>query len=328
MLANISFLADFSFIPRAFIPLPADQLIQVAPFGFLVCVALLIDLLIGQAGWLRKLPNLHSLSQQISGFAAKKLDRARRSDADRAMRGMVYCLCMIITGFIAGWLLWRLTGISELIVIVIGILVAQTISIGGTMHQLRALAGKDALSPSDAANTLLQVSQSMLEQFLSGILICLILGPAGLFAWVGLLGIINAGAGKTIEAPAGPFYMFPVLLYSLIAWLPALVLRAISKASGILFPSRKKTDAEASGPSRIKLLPARGKSAEALCQALSVRINVTGEQSETDDDHADWIGFQSGRRAIVKKDIKHALTIAWLVVILSALPLASMLSTY
>lgn len=328
MLAAISSVAGASFIPSVFKPLPADQLLQIAPFGFLVVVALAVDLVFGQAGWIAKMPSLHDTARRLGIAAAKKLDRARRSDSDRAMRGMIFSLLMIVAGFLCGGYLWHMAGMYDLVVIMIGVLVAQIIGIGGTMDQLRSLIGKPSLSPKAAASTVLTLSENLLDRLITGVMIGIFLGPAGLLAWVGLLGIIGAGSGKDCSAPAGPFYMFPVLLYRLIVWLPSMMARVIIALSTVLFRARRKaTQTKSQLISTDRLIP-RSQSAATLCNALGIRINLAGSQSDTGNNAVDWVGHQSGRRAITHKDLKNALTIAWIITIICALTPVFLISYY
>ncbi len=286
-----------------------------------------LDLVLGfvpQMGQLH--PPLPGIRPAIAELE-RRLNRKKRSEANRIIRGAVVALFGVIVAAVLGWVLWRIAielpfGIA-VEVVVLFLAISQSRALGVMSEVADALQDGDgaaarkslaAISPSDLdGGDEFALARTAIEEGARGLLKRMI-APAFWYCLAGLPGVLVYGTTRVMAEvligkgrPAEAFAMASGQLYDVLGYLPARLAGVILILAGMFLPGakpaagidvlRRHADRHPDANGGWQLAPAAGVLGLALCGPGGLSGMRRAESG--------WIG--DGRARANAVDVRRAL---------------------
>lgn len=296
---------------------------------FLLLVALLLDALLPDLPWLfRVLPHPAGLAQAMMRFADRRLNRARRSQRDRLVRGMLAVLSIAIIAAVAGWVATdALDAVPYGWVGELAILVAILGARRGfvcTNAVRRALAAGRIVLAREAAARLVARDTARLDahavartgvEAAAGVLVTGVTAPAMWYVILGLPGAFFYAAVAATDTVVGhrssrhrAFGLVAARLHDALTWLPAWLAGFLISLAAAFSPTASPTAAfrVMLGEAGKHPSPAAGPPEAAMAGALGLALSGPKRYASQKADDP-WIG--DGRARATAADVGRALTL-------------------
>ena len=281
-----------------------------------VGAAMLVDVLLGWPQLMGRLPGPDSLLHNINIWLSRRLDRARRSDRNRTMRGLLAFLLLSLLLFPLGsWLDAHVTS-SWTGLILTTLLLALLFGQRSTWDTAHALCKKLQESKHDTDQTRYGAARWMIERvnirfadgLVANIFIYFLSGFTGLLIWRGLVMAVAVGSPNGVRAPVSPYFSGPSLLYNVPGYIFGMVASGLQRIASLFVPASSPL---AGFPAMEKIensLAARRIPLMTLAHTLGYNFKL---DIDVNDSNATWIGPADGKARLDSTHVKRALMLGW-----------------
>ncbi len=282
-----------------------------------IAAAILLDILLGRPRLLGRVPGPDSLLHTMNIWLSKRLDRARRSDANRIVRGLLALLALSCLLWPFGAWLDSFTHSGGLGIIFTTLLLTLLIGQRAVWDTTKALCNKlketsnadDKTRYGAARWAIERINIRFADGLVANTVIYVLFGFSALLIYRALTMVIAVGSPNGVKAPNSPYFFGLVKLYNFFGFLMGSLAGIIQRLAAIFVPKARPFAGFPALGIIEDSLAARRIPLMTMAHTLgyNFKLNI-----EVNDSNATWIGPGDGKARLNGQDIKRALLLAWI----------------